>query len=148
MTACRICKEPNPRKGHDLCRPCANRYPVRFIGTPCEVCGVVGTAESPLRRSSVARRTAGRHEGCSGAHVKPEAIISLDVPFALDPVARQFIGEHPWGATRDEIAEAAGVSRELVRRTEYEALRRLRENFPGLAVDLAESVDREAEAAE
>lgn len=123
------------------------RYPRRLLGRPCVICGIAGTPENPLRRDS-AQRSEGRHEACKGAHRRPDASINLDLPFAVDDAAQRFVGEHPWGATRDEIAEVTGVSRELVRLVERTALRRLRENFPGLAVDLAESVDRELEAAE
>lgn len=123
------------------------RYPSRLLGKACVICGIVGTEENPLRRDS-AQRTEGRHEACKGAHRRPDATVNLDLPFAVDPAAKRFIGEHPFGATRDEIAEVTGVSRELVRLVERTALRRLRENFPGLAVDLAESVERELEAAE
>lgn len=124
-----------------------DRYPSRLLGKPCVICGIIGTEENPLRRDSAQRRE-GRHESCKGAHLRPGAEVNLDLPFAVDPVAQRFVGEHPWGATRDEIAEVTGVSRELVRLVERNALRRLRENFPGLEVDLAESVDRELEAAE
>lgn len=47
------------------------------------------------------------------------------LPYPDDPWARQFVQEHPEGATLEEVAQALGMSRERVRQIEEEALTKL-----------------------